>query len=110
MSQVPENVRAVLAELRRRVDGRFGGRLRRVTLFGSYARGEAGPDSDVDVLVVIDDLTHAERTLIHETAADLWMDSGVRLAPLAIATSDLEELEHRELLITQDIAREGIPV
>lgn len=28
---------------------------RRVILFGSHARGEAGPDSDLDILVVLDD-------------------------------------------------------
>lgn len=28
---------------------------RRVILFGSHARGEAGPDSDHDLLVVVDD-------------------------------------------------------
>jgi hypothetical protein len=28
---------------------------RRVILFGSVARGEAGPDSDIDLLVVLDD-------------------------------------------------------
>ncbi len=27
---------------------------RQVILFGSHARGEAGPDSDVDLLVVMD--------------------------------------------------------
>jgi uncharacterized protein len=30
-------------------------RPRRVILFGSAARGEAGPDSDIDLLVVVDD-------------------------------------------------------
>ena len=30
-------------------------RPRRVILFGSAARGEAGPDSDIDLLVVLDD-------------------------------------------------------
>lgn len=28
---------------------------RRVILFGSVARGDAGPDSDIDLLVVVDD-------------------------------------------------------
>ena len=36
-------------------------RPRRVILFGSRARGQAGPDSDVDLLVVVDDDTPAER-------------------------------------------------
>ena len=34
----------------------FGERLKAVVLFGSYARGEARPDSDHDLLVVIDNL------------------------------------------------------
>jgi predicted nucleotidyltransferase len=33
---------------------------RRVILFGSTARGEAGPDSDIDLLVIVDDDTPAE--------------------------------------------------
>ena len=34
---------------------------RRVIVFGSVARGEAGPDSDIDLLVVVDDDTPAEK-------------------------------------------------
>lgn len=33
----------------------------RVILFGSRARGESGPDSDLDLLVVVDDDTPTER-------------------------------------------------
>lgn len=33
----------------------------RVILFGSTARGEAGPDSDIDLLIVVDDDMPAER-------------------------------------------------
>src|SRR5258707_12671438 len=36
-------------------------RPRRVILFGSVARGEAGPDSDIDLLVVVDDDTPPEK-------------------------------------------------
>ncbi len=34
---------------------------RRVILFGSRARGEAGPDSDIDLLVVVDDDAPADK-------------------------------------------------
>jgi uncharacterized protein len=37
---------------------------RRVILFGSQARGEAGPDSDIDLLVVVDDDTPAEKVTL----------------------------------------------
>jgi HEPN domain-containing protein len=33
----------------------------RVILFGSAARGEAGPDSDIDLLVIVDDTTPPEK-------------------------------------------------
>lgn len=33
---------------------------RRVVLFGSHARGEAGPDSDLDLVVILDDDAPAE--------------------------------------------------
>jgi HEPN domain-containing protein len=36
-------------------------RPQRVILFGSTARGEAGPDSDIDLLVVVDDDAPAEK-------------------------------------------------
>ncbi len=34
---------------------------RRIILFGSRARGEAGPDSDIDLLVVLDDDAPADK-------------------------------------------------
>jgi predicted nucleotidyltransferase len=110
VSSIPDGVRAAIAELRRQLEGRFGSRFRRATLFGSYARGEEGSESDVDVLVIVDDLVHRERAFIFETGAEIWMDTGARLAPLALSTAEYADLERRELAIAEDIAREGIPV
>ena len=52
----------VPADLLDRVVAYF--RPRRVILFGSTARGEAGPDSDIDLLVVVDDDTPDEQVTI----------------------------------------------
>ncbi len=43
-----------LSDYRRDLVALYGPRLREIILFGSHARGAAGPDSDVDVLVVLD--------------------------------------------------------
>ena len=43
----------VLAELRRQLARVLGARFEAAYLFGSRARGEERPDSDVDVLVVV---------------------------------------------------------
>jgi predicted nucleotidyltransferase len=45
-------VRARIDDMVRRIVRKFQPEL--VILFGSHARGEAGPDSDVDLLVVLD--------------------------------------------------------
>jgi len=37
---------------------------RRVIVFGSVARGETGPDSDIDLLVIVDDDTPAEKVTL----------------------------------------------
>jgi predicted nucleotidyltransferase len=43
----------VLQQLRAGLEAQYGDRLDRVLLYGSQARGDAGPESDVDVLVVL---------------------------------------------------------
>jgi predicted nucleotidyltransferase len=48
-----EKIEAVIAEARRMLDREYGDRLVRVVLFGSHARGDAEPGSDVDLLVVL---------------------------------------------------------
>ncbi len=38
---------------------------RRVILFGSHARGEATPDSDIDLMVILDDDAPPEHLTLH---------------------------------------------
>lgn len=45
---------AALADARGRLTALYGERLRSVVLFGSQARGDAGSESDIDLLVVLD--------------------------------------------------------
>src|SRR5206468_13018732 len=44
----------LLAAIKQRLLTAYGRRLRAVVLYGSEARGEAQPDSDIDVLVLLD--------------------------------------------------------
>jgi predicted nucleotidyltransferase len=69
-------IRELLTKIRRGFEQLYGERLAGIYLFGSFARGEAAPDSDVDVLVVLDEVTdygqEIERTghLISELSLD----------------------------------------
>jgi predicted nucleotidyltransferase len=43
----------LLARIKSRLQAVYGDRLRGVVLYGSEARGEATPDSDVDIMVLL---------------------------------------------------------
>jgi len=90
---------------------RFGARLSSLTLFGSQARGDAGPDSDVDVAAVVRDLDEAERVEAIDLAFHAWTRSGrvgPPLSPLVWSDSQAAEYRRRERRIVLDIERDGI--
>jgi predicted nucleotidyltransferase len=63
----------------------------RVILFGSVARGDDGPDSDIDLLVVLDSLDYgARRQLTSSMLASL-----PARPPLQIFVTDVRECERR---------------
>lgn len=54
---------SAVTELRTKLERMYGERLRRVVLYGSYARGEQDAGSDIDVAVVLAGEVHAGREI-----------------------------------------------
>ncbi|MCP1381362.1 nucleotidyltransferase family protein [Runella salmonicolor] len=52
---IPSELKSLLSDLKKGLLELYGERLHQVILFGSYARGEQREESDVDVLVVLND-------------------------------------------------------
>lgn len=50
--KTPEEILRILVQNKAELENRF--KVRRLALFGSYARGEHRPGSDVDILVDVD--------------------------------------------------------
>ncbi|HET9960654.1 MAG TPA: nucleotidyltransferase domain-containing protein, partial [Polyangiaceae bacterium] len=90
--RIPPGLRLALNEYSERLRGKFGERLVELKLFGSYARGEAHEDSDVDVLVVIDGLTDLEIGAVAGEAAPVIQKTGFLLAPLPMSILRLANL------------------
>lgn len=85
----------------------YGERLARVVLFGSYARGEARPDSDIDVLVVLKDRVNPSEEIkrTSEFIAQLCLDSNV-LISRSFTTEEAYSLERSPFFLS--VRREGI--
>ncbi|HEY1690981.1 MAG TPA: nucleotidyltransferase domain-containing protein [Polyangiaceae bacterium] len=108
---VAPTVASALDRFGRALAQRFGARLREVVLYGSHARGTAHEDSDVDVLVVVDDLTFEEADAVARMAYFVDAEEGhawAGLEPLAMSTAHAADLRGRERLLMRDIEREGV--
>ncbi len=90
-----EIARAAAADLRRL----YGDRLRQVLLFGSWARGDAHPESDIDLLVVLDrvdspwdELRSMEEILDRHSVENETVVSALPVAEAALAESRIPVL------------------
>lgn len=79
-----------MAELKTGLENLYDSRLHVVYLFGSYARGEADAESDVDVLIVLDNFTRygAEVDRTSELVASLSLEHGVSISTVFVRRAD----------------------
>ncbi len=66
----------------------YGDRLHGVVLYGSYARGDYNDESDIDLLVVLNDAqvdTYREIRKITEVETQLLLTYGLAVSPLPVA-------------------------
>jgi len=77
----------------------------RVILFGSHARGDAGPDSDLDFLVIEPKVTdhRAEMVRLHHVVHALRLPVDV----LVVSEAVFEEWRDTPGTVLYDAAREG---
>ena len=59
----------IATKVRRELETLYGERLRGVVLFGSAARGKLDEDSDIDIAIILDQIT--DRFSEHEQAGDI---------------------------------------
>lgn len=107
---LPPSLRPALREYEQRLRSVFGQRLSELRLFGSFARGEANEDSDVDILVLVDDLTDLEIGVVAGEVAPVIASSGLALAPLPMSTQHLASLRDAKRALALTLDQEGIPL
>ena len=96
-----------IGEYQARVEQALGSPVQ-VILFGSYARGEATPDSDVDLLVVVPQLDRQILNTILDIAWEVSFEAGLVLTVIPVALDELEKLSDSPFL--QAVRREGIRI
>jgi predicted nucleotidyltransferase len=73
---MPLTLQTVLTEYLQKLLHLYGGHLKRVILYGSYARGDFTKDSDVDIMVLVD-LEDDDIKQYGETLSDFTFDINI---------------------------------
>lgn len=97
----------ILQDLRKEFTDLYQDRLDCLCLFGSYARGTADPDSDIDVLVVLKDQVdpNLERKRTLNLVTDLSLENNIVIACLFV---DANTFAHKQDSLYRNIRREGV--
>jgi len=104
-----ERLREALAEIKRALVEHIGPAFRLI-LFGSRARGDAEPDSDVDLMVILPDdaYTFPTRRAVYSVAADVSLDWEYVVCPIIVSESIAAE--HAGFMVFGAVEREGVAV
>ena len=103
-----ERVWNLLAEFKRHCQDCYGDRLVELVLFGSLARGDFHPTSDVDVLAVLKDLN---RRRDEKLPSDFQVEAAARTFDLiSLLLFDKRDWLNGELALRRVVSKEGIAI
>ncbi len=109
MKRTIKDIDEILKKAKSIIQKIYGKRLKGIILYGSYARGEAVEGSDIDLIVLLDNMDNPIEELekcfkqIHQL--DLAYDTLISMIPF-----DLDQYNTRKLPIILNAKKEGIPI
>ena len=87
----------------------YGNRLKNVLVFGSWARGDAQPESDIDLLVVLDEVPSRSRELARMDSV-MWRHSLANDAVITEIPVSESEFGQSDAPLLVRAREEGVPV
>jgi predicted nucleotidyltransferase len=79
-------------------------------LFGSKARGDSTTDSDMDVMLVLEDVSPEIRQRVFDIIYEIDLKYDSLISPVLYARRDLEEGPFSESPLYRNAVSEGIPL
>lgn len=99
----------ILKEFRTEVQRLYGKRLRNVVLYGSWARGVATKDSDIDLVVILDGHVKPGEEIdrMIDVITDINLKYSVLISVYPVAEKDYLTLKSPLLM---NVRKDGVPV
>jgi len=88
---------------------RYGDKIREIILYGSHARGEATKDSDIDLLVLIDDSINPSdvRRSLSDILFDILLEKGELISVVVLPKTFFKNYNYPFVI---NVMKEGIKV
>ena len=107
---ITNNINPVLNEFISRVKILLGKRLKKIILYGSYARGDYNDYSDIDIMILTDfsDMEIEEyRDKISDIAFDIELNTGYIISPI-LRNIDIFNMRTNYIPFYQNVEQEGV--
>ena len=90
----------------------YGSNIVKVVLYGSYARGDNQPDSDIDIVAIV----HGDRVNLQEELKKVWdrsseleLEYGTIVSPTVIPFEEYEKYK-KDIPYYRNIENEGVEI
>ena len=114
MTRLPAHLQAnEQAALQEFTEGLFqggDGRVVSVWLFGSKARGDFEPDSDLDLLIVLEEADGMARDRVHLLAARVSLEHDVLINTHLLSRAGWARMARQHATLWQQVQRDGFPL
>lgn len=99
----------ILKKLRVELTNIYGKQLEGLYLYGSYARGEERPGSDLDIAMILDNFERPwfEIQRTSQLVSDLSLEYDITISLIPLRASDWKE---KQKSLVRNIHREGVAV
>lgn len=102
MVNLPSIINKTIEDIRKRLLERFSDNLKCLILYGSWAKGTAHEDSDIDLLVILNNADDKTRRLLYKIERDIAEDKSITLL-----SSSIEAFQRERIPLYTAIKKEG---
>jgi predicted nucleotidyltransferase len=102
--------KSVLKQFKAGLEQALGGQLIELKLFGSKARGDGRPDSDVDVLVIVTTDDWHIRDKVYDVATDMSLQVDICISPKVISKSRFVQLCKEGTSFIHNVSKDAISI
>lgn len=109
---MPETVHNIVYKFAQQIRGIYGDSLKRVVVYGSYARGDYQKNSDIDIMILVDasdDEIKKKFNSVCDLAFDYELEYGVVISPLV--KNEVHFMKWSETLpFYRNVKQEGVTI